>query len=173
MKKTVFLILILITSFTSGFSQDSTSKKKVSNQTFYFSLGESVSAVKDLSTGIQVGSWGINDNPICYAWTFDYSYNLKYKSNSLYVGFAPSYYFLNLKKSGMFAYVAPKFQVYNSDVELNKKFVYLFEYGLGGYYSVNSHLVLQYGMCIQSISTEFDGGKPFIPSLSFSINYIK
>lgn len=173
MKKIVLLILILTVSFTSGFSQDSTFKKKVPNQTFYTSIGESVSSVQDLTTGIQIGSWGINDNPICYALTLDYSYNVKYKNNSLYVGFAPSYYFLNLKKSGMFAYVAPKFQVYNSDSELNKKFVYLFEYGLGGYYSVNPHLVLQYGMCIQSISTEFNGGKPFIPSLSISINYIK
>ena len=172
MKKTVFTILFA-TILIFGYSQDSTKVKKVINQTFYASLSQSVSAVKDLSTGIQIGSWGINENPICYAWTLDYSYNVKYKTNSIYVGFAPSYYFLNLKKSGMFAYAAPKFQIYNSDLELNKKFVYLFEYGLGGYYSVNPHIILQYGMCIQSISTEFDGGKPFIPSLSVSINYIK
>jgi len=172
MKKTIFTILFA-TVMILGYSQDSTKVKKTPNQTFYASVGESVSAVQDLTTGIQVGSWGINDNPICYAWTLDYSYNVKYKTNSVYVGFAPSYYFLNLKKSGMFAYVSPKFQIYNSDSELNKKFVYLFEYGLGGYYSVNPHLILQYGMCIQSISTEFNGGKPFIPSLSISINYIK
>lgn len=173
MKKTSLITLLLFVFLSVSFAQDTLKTKKVSNQTFYLSYGHSVSAARDLTTGIQVGSWGINDNPICYALAFDYSYNLKYKNHGLYVGFAPSYYFLNLKKSGMFTYVAPKFQVYNSDTDLNKKFVYLFEYGVGGYYSINKNLILQYGMCIQSISTEFDNGKPFIPSVSISINYIK
>ena len=159
----------------SAFSQvDSTKHKCLKNiqehQAFYFSAGESFSMAKDLTTGFQFGSWGINGNDLCYALTLDYTYNFKSINRNIFLGFAPQYYFLNKEKGGMYCYGAPKFQVYNSDT---KKFDYLLEYGLGGYYNATESVVLQYGISAQTIYSNIsNGGAPIVPSFGISINYI-
>lgn len=189
MKRTVIVFLTLLSISLTGFAQDSTSakkdksnkrysvsknKQKEPNQTLYVSIGESFSILKDFTTGLEIGSWGINSNPITYALTFDYNRNLQFKSNSVFLGVKPQYYFLNNKNSGMYVYVAPKFQVFNSDISA-KKFDFLFEYGIGGYYSANKPVILQLGLGAQTIYSQVNmtGGKPFIPSVGVSINYIK
>jgi len=159
----------------SAFSQvDSTKHKCPKNikeyQTFYFSAGESFSIAKDLTTGFQFGSWGINNNDFCYAATLDYTYNLSSGNRNVFVGFAPQYYFLNKRRGGMYCYGAPKFQVYNAEI---KKFDYLLEVGIGGYYNISEAIVLQYGISSQAIYSNLsNGGVPLVPSFGLSINYI-
>lgn len=200
MKKFVSVIFIL-TIFTSCFaeykdssqtqapilkSQDSVCCKKgdsclykrihkvFKNQTFYVTLNESFSCMKDLTSGVEFGSWGTGNNPLTYSIIGAFNHNFDSKQHNFFVGGKIYYYFLEKDPYGMYVYMSPQFQTYNSDPTA-KKFDFLFEYGIGGYYQPNQHLIISLGICAQTIYSQMNtpGGKAAIPALGISFNYLR
>ena len=181
------LIVFSISIFSSCFAadKDSTQTKDTKsaytrihkifkNQTFYTTLNESFSSMKDLTSGVELGSWGTGNNPLTYALIGAFNHNFDSKQHNFFVGGKIYYYFLEKDPYGMYVYVSPQFQVYNSD-PTDKKFDFLFEYGIGGYYQVNQHLIISLGICAQTIYSQMNtsGGKLAIPAVGISFNYLR
>ena len=144
------------------------------NQTFYATLNESFSSMKDLTSGIEFGSWGTGDNPLTYGFVGAFNHNFDSKQHNFFVGGKVYYYFLEKDPYGMYVYMSPQFQTYNSDPTA-KKFDFLFEYGIGGYYQPNKHFIISLGICAQTIYSQMTtaGGRAAIPAVGISFNYLR